>query len=133
LLHAEINPAQGDRRAQDAYRNIKVLVGKRASDVQPLMEEFNRELGVECTYCHVADQWHLEDNPRLSTARGMFQMVTALGDGLLKDRGGLTCWTCHRGQGKPSRFPGAELDALLAKWPADLSTAPDGVKLTMTV
>jgi hypothetical protein len=120
--------------AQDVYRNIQVLSDKRASDVLPLMDEFNHALGVACTFCHVADQWQLEDKPQLATAGGMFRMVTAIGDGLLKERGGLTCWTCHRGQSKPSRFPSAELDAsLLARWPAELSSASDNVKLTMTV
>jgi len=60
-------------------------------------------------------------------------MVEGIGGGLLKDRGGLTCWTCHRGQQKPSRFPSAELDAELAKWPAGLADAKDSLKLTMTV
>ena len=122
-----------DQPAQDVFRNIQVLTGQPSSVVQSRMAEFNRALGVDCTYCHVADAWHLEDKPQLAVARGMMRMVTAIGDGLLKDRGGLTCWTCHRGQSKPSRFPGTELQAELAKWPVDLSAASEGMKLTMTV
>ena len=121
------------RPAEEVYRNIQVLKGTRASDVPVLMQAFNQALSVECSYCHVPDQWHLEEKPQFATARGMFRMVGALGDGLLKDRGGLTCWTCHRGQSKPSRFPGAELDSLISQWPASLANASDGLKLTMTV
>jgi hypothetical protein len=110
-----------------------VLSGQQAADVQTRMSEFNRALGVECTFCHVPDQWRAEDKPQLATARGMLRMVEGIGGGLLKDRGGLTCWTCHRGQQKPSRFPSAELNAELAKWPSSLSDAKDSLKLTMTV
>lgn len=106
---------------------------QQASDVTTRMNEFNRALGVECTFCHVQDQWRAEDKPQLATARGMLAMVEGIGGGLLKERGGLTCWTCHRGQQKPSRFPSAELDTELAKWPASLADAKDPLKLTMTV
>lgn len=106
---------------------------QQATDVTTRMNEFNHALGVECTFCHVQDQWRAEDKPQLATARGMLAMVEGIGGGLLKDRGGLTCWTCHRGQQKPSRFPSAELDTELAKWPASLADAKDPLKLTMTV
>jgi len=129
-LDAQTTP--DNRLAEDAYRNIQVLKGQPASSVQATMDGFNKALGVECTFCHVTDQWHLEDKPQLATARGMYRMVAALSSGLLKDRGGLTCWTCHRGHNKPSIFPGTELQGLLATWPAD-AAASDAVKLTMTV
>src|SRR5262245_50147383 len=103
------------------------------TDTTARMNEFNRALGVDCTFCHVQDQWRADDKPQLATARGMVAMVEGIGGGLLKDRGGLTCWTCHRGQQKPSRFPSAELNAELAKWPSSLSDAKDSLKLTMTV
>ena len=106
---------------------------QQVDDVTARMNEFNRALGVECTFCHVENQWRAEDKPQLGTARGMIAMVDGIGGGLLKDRGGLTCWTCHRGQQKPSRFPSAELSAELAKWPTSLGDAKDSLKLTMTV
>src|ERR1700682_3512611 len=39
-----------DRPAQDVFRNIQVLTGRPASTVQPLMLEFSKALGVDCTY-----------------------------------------------------------------------------------
>lgn len=122
-----------NRRAEEVYGNIEVLKGTRASDLLTFMQSFSRALGVDCSYCHVPDQWHLEEKPQFATARDMFRMVGALDQGLLKERGGLTCWTCHRGQSKPSRFPSAELETLLSQWPATLASAADGRKLTMTV
>jgi hypothetical protein len=126
-------PVVSNEPAEKAFPNIKVLTGRPASDVPVVMATFTHALGVSCSYCHVPGSFALEDKPQLLTAREMYRMTSTFGTGLLADRGGLTCWTCHRGQPKPARFPSAELQPALAKWPADLASAPDGVKLTMTV
>jgi hypothetical protein len=122
-----------DRPADQAFQNILVLKGKPASQVRPIMDEFGHALGVECAFCHDPDHLESDAKPQFATARDMYRMVDGIGGGLLASRGGLTCWTCHRGQSKPSRFPSAELDELQAKWPADLAGSPDALKLTMTV
>ena len=122
-----------DKPAEQAFQNIQILKGKRASDVRPIMDEFNRALGVECSFCHDPDHFESEAKPQVATARDMYRMVDGIGGGLLASRGGLTCWTCHRGQSKPARFPSAELAELQAQWPAELASSPDGLKLTMTV
>jgi hypothetical protein len=122
-----------DKPGEQAFQNIQVLKGKRASDVRPIMDEFDHALGVECSFCHDPDHLESDAKPQFATARDMYRMVDGIGSGLLASRGGLTCWTCHRGQSKPSRFPSAELADLQSKWPADLATSPDALKLTMTV
>src|SRR5262249_35457399 len=104
-----------------------------SADVQSSMDAYNRALGVDCAFCHDPADWKKTDKPAFQTAVGMHNMVTALSGGLLKDRGGLTCWTCHKGQSKPSRFPSTELQPLLDKWPSDLASASSNLKLTMTV
>ena len=97
------------------------------------MQAFNRALGVECVACHVQDKWDDERKPQFATARKMFQMVKYLNENQLAGTSGVTCWTCHAGQTKPSRLPRPLLDAELARWPAELASGPDNVKLTMTV
>ena len=119
--------------AETKYRNIQVLKGVPAKNVDPIMRAFNRALGVECDFCHVQNQWENESKPELGTARKMFQMVKVLNENQLAKTRGVSCWTCHAGQTKPSRLPRAELDAELAKWPTDLASASEGVKLTMSV
>lgn len=116
-----------------AYRNLQILKGMPAADVDDLMKVFNRALGVECAHCHVPDQWHEETKPAFTTARNMFRMVEHLNANQLSAVGGVTCWTCHAGQVRPSRLPGGGLDTELAKWPADLAKADDGVKIAMAV
>lgn len=126
-------PDTSNDPAETVYPNIKVLTGHPAADVPVVMAAFTRALGVSCSHCHVPGNWALEVKPPLGTAREMYRMTAILSGGLLADRGGLTCWTCHRGQVAPGRFPSTELPGELAKWPAELASAPDALKTTMTV
>ena len=97
------------------------------------MDEYNRALGVECVHCHVPDRWTDESKSQFATARNMQRMVGELNDRLLREIGTVSCWTCHRGEVRPSRLPRELLDAELTRWPADLSITPENTKLTMAV
>ena len=101
--------------------------------LRTVMDEYNRALGVECAHCHVPDKWADESKPQFATARNMGRMVAELNGRLLKDIGTVNCWTCHRGDVRPSRLPRELLDAELTRWPGDLSNTSENVKLTMAV
>ena len=111
----------------------RVLRGLPPERVREVMDQFDRALGVECVHCHVVDRWDDESKPQLGIARNMFRMVEVLNRDRLRDLGTVACWTCHRGEVKPSRLPRPELDKVLAGWPAELSAAPDGQRLAMAV
>ena len=114
--------------------NTQTMLGRLGdAKLRVVMEEYNRALGVECAHCHVPDQWADESKPQFATARNMNRMVGELNDRLLLDIGTVSCWTCHRGQVRPSRLPRESLDAELTRWPADLSNTPENTKLTMAV
>ena len=98
-----------------------------------VMEEYNRALGVGCAHCHVPDRWADESKPQFATAHNMNLMVVEVNGRLLKDVGKVSCWTCHRGEIRPSRLPRESLDAELTRWPLDLSSTPENTKLTMAV
>src|ERR1700720_985221 len=119
--------------AETKYLNIQVLKGVPAKSVDSIMRAFNRALGVQCAFCHVQDQWDNESKPEFATARKMFQMVKVLNENQLAKTSGVSCWTCHAGQTKPSRLPRPSLDAEIVKWPTELAGSPEGVKLTMSV
>jgi hypothetical protein len=103
-----------------------------STELRARMETLNRALGVECTHCHVDGKWTDDTKPAFGIARNMLQMVSAINDRLQKpDR--VACWTCHRGEVRPSRQPRPLLDAELAKWPAGLAGSPDALKLSMAV
>jgi hypothetical protein len=97
------------------------------------LDEYNRALGVECSHCHVMDQWTDESLPAKAIARRMSEMVTLLNGKLLRGVGEVRCWTCHGGQVQPARLSQEALVAELARWPASLADAPENVKLTMAV
>ena len=97
------------------------------------LDEYNRALGVECSHCHVPDQWEDESKPAKATARKMTEMVTLLNGKLLRGIGEVSCWTCHGGQVQPARLPAEAMNAQLARWPAAIADAPDAVKLRMAV
>ena len=96
------------------------------------LDEYNRSLGVECSHCHVPDQWQDDSKPAKATARKMIEMVPLL-NAKLRGVGEVSCWTCHRGQAQPSRLPQDAMDAEIARWPARISDAHQGTKLTMAV
>lgn len=96
------------------------------------LDEYNRALGVECSHCHVPDQWQDDSKPAKATARKMIEMVPLL-NAKLRGVGEVACWTCHRGQTQPSRVPQEAMDAELARWPAKIADANQATKLTMAV
>ena len=72
--------------------------------VQARMAEWSKALGVECAHCHVPDRWADQSKPTFEFAQRMSRMLAALNAGPLKEVGGATCWTCHRGRTIPGRL-----------------------------
>jgi hypothetical protein len=97
------------------------------------LDEYNKALGVDCSHCHVPDQWQDEGKAPKATARKMSEMVTLLNGKLLRGIGEVSCWTCHGGQPQPAKLPPEALDAQLARWPEAIAAADDDVKLRMAV
>lgn len=92
------------KTAEQVYKNIKVLKGVPANQVNVAMHVVVGELGVDCTYCHVDhDPAHfaLDDNPRKETARNMMQMMMDINKNMFGGQQVVTCYTCHRGYPKP--------------------------------
>ena len=89
-----------EERAELKYKNIQVLRGLPSERIEKVMFAFKFALGVECTYCHVKDQFEKDDKPTKQTARKMIQVTRNAN----KEIGGaarVTCFTCHRGQTRP--------------------------------
>ena len=96
--------------AEQVFKNIQVLKGIPAGRLLRIMElGYSRSLGVNCTHCHVVDQWDKDDKPTKPIAREMSKMVQNINNDLLKPIKNLkgpnpvvNCTTCHRGQIKPA-------------------------------
>lgn len=90
-----------EERAEQKYKNIQLLKGIPSERLMKVMFAFKSSLGVDCTYCHIKDQFEKDDKPSKQTARKMIQLVrdtnTKLGTATR-----VTCFTCHRGSTRPA-------------------------------
>jgi hypothetical protein len=108
LLHrkgiAAAAPLEQDqeKRTEQVYRNIQVLKGLPASELQAIMALMTGSLGVRCNYCH-AGSFDKDDRPAKQTARAMMQMVFDLNKARFAGADAITCYTCHRGEPRPAR------------------------------
>lgn len=93
------------------HKNLQVLpktISK--ADLDATMETFKNELGVKCTFCHVADQFEKDDRPHKADARRMLKMVMDLKAkkvdyfGPRAKEGVVTCGLCHKGKAEPEPF-----------------------------
>jgi hypothetical protein len=95
-LHTQQNP---EKTAEQVYKNIKRFVGAPASRVPLAMNFIAASLGVQCTHCHIPDQYEKDDLPTKQNARRMFNMEQVIHKELGSNK--VTCYMCHRGLPRP--------------------------------
>ncbi|HVG33755.1 MAG TPA: c-type cytochrome [Pyrinomonadaceae bacterium] len=120
-------PLKPEQTAEQVYKNIQVLKGMPASQLDAVMAFFTGSLGVKCNHCHIPGQFEKDDKPAKQTARRMIQMVFDLNKGSLSgigSGGGVSCFTCHRGQTKPESVPSLGRNLWEPKGPAAKAEAP---------
>lgn len=106
LLGSTLAPAaEKQALAEEVFKNITIFKGMPAARVIPAMDALTGLLGIECTYCHVEREWDKDDKPQKQTARKMFQMLEYLNHDHFGGQNRISCWTCHRGHGKPPQLP----------------------------
>jgi len=101
-----------------APTNLRVLPESTSrAGVRSLMKQYERALGVSCSYCHVEDRdsgvidYASDENPRKHTARLMISMLNDINDKHLAQLGSdrryaqpVTCGSCHQGRATPQVF-----------------------------
>lgn len=101
-----INPGPDkDSPSEQAFQNIQVFNDMPAEQMARTMAVFTVVLGVDCSHCHLADQWDDDDKPAKQITREMIRMVSAINQQLLETQPKVNCWTCHRGDIKPETLP----------------------------
>ncbi len=90
-----------EERAEQKYKNIQLLRGIPSERLTKIMFSFKASLGVDCTYCHIKDEFEKDDKPQKQTARKMIQLVRDT-NAKLGSMTRVTCFTCHRGQTRPA-------------------------------
>jgi hypothetical protein len=101
-IFAQDAPKQAGRGPQPP-KNLKLL---KPEEVRPMMFAFRTALGVQCTHCHVMNDFASDENPKKDVARMMISMVRDINakfPGDAKER--VTCYTCHRGKVTPETAP----------------------------
>ncbi len=88
-----------EERAEQKYKNIQLLKGIPSDRLMKIMFAFKGSLGVDCTHCHIKDQWEKDDKPEKQMARKMIALVRTDNEKLGAAR--ISCYTCHRGQVRP--------------------------------
>jgi hypothetical protein len=90
-----------EERTEQKYKNIQLLKGLPSERLLKVMFAFKSSLGVDCTYCHIKDQFEKDDKPTKQTARKMIQLVRDT-NAKLGTTTRVTCFTCHRGSTRPA-------------------------------
>jgi len=60
---------------------------------------------VDCTYCHVPNEFEKDDKPAKLIARKMLGLTGAIAREIYKGPTSINCYTCHQGKAQPVSFP----------------------------
>ena len=94
------------KTAEQVYKNIQVLTGLPASQLDGVMYFMTASLGVECAYCHT-NPWDSDEKTAKLTTRRMIQMMRTINKENFSGNNVVNCYTCHRGQTQTATSPPA--------------------------
>jgi photosynthetic reaction center cytochrome c subunit len=94
-------PAGQPRMAEQQYKNIKVLTGTPANQLNLAMHGIAGALGTNCVHCHTWEQFDKDGKAPKEIARRMITMVREMNKSYFGGAQVITCYTCHRGSLRP--------------------------------
>jgi photosynthetic reaction center cytochrome c subunit len=114
---------------EDVFKNVQVLKGIPVTEFMATMGFFSASLGFNCTNCHTEGSlgnWtkYADDVPAKRTARRMIRMVETINKENFGGRRMVTCYSCHRGGGRPKVIP-----SLLEQYSAPPPEDPNEVEI----
>jgi len=122
-------PPQPMQPAESVFKNIQVLKGMHAAELQGAMSFISSSLGVDCDYCHRQDNegtFASDVVPAKVRAREMMLMVRRINQETFHGEGVVNCYTCHQGKTGPVSI--ATVLSARAPRPVETPTpAPDRV------
>ena len=110
--NAQPQIGQQEKPVEQVYKNIQVLTGLPASELDGVMLFMSASMGVGCTHCHTSS-WENDDKTTMTAARRMIVMTRAINKENFSGNPAITCYTCHRGQHNTEPLP-----------PIDIATNP---------
>jgi len=118
--------------AEELFKNVQVLKGIPVDEFMDTMGMISAALGLNCLDCHTSDSdtaWErfAADTTMKRTSRRMIQMVAAINKENFAGVRSVTCWTCHRGDLRPSTLPNLEIQySAPMEDPNDIQIRPGG-------
>jgi len=96
--------------AENVFKNVQVLKGIPVDEFMDTMGMISAAVGLNCLDCHTGDSdksWDrfAADTTMKQTSRKMLLMVNALNKDNFAGVRSVTCWTCHRGDLRPTVVP----------------------------
>ena len=95
--------------AGQKFKNIKVLNEMPADQMGKVMNLMSASLGVNCSFCHVGNEFEKEGNEHKDISREMLKMTFELNKNYFKGEIEITCNTCHNGRAHPQSAPNLNL------------------------
>jgi Photosynthetic reaction centre cytochrome C subunit len=92
-------------RAQDQLKNVQIFTGMSRPEIWEVMNQMASGLGVNCQYCHVANDVASDAKPQKRRGREMIRMVIDLNARHFGGTPIVTCYTCHNGKSHPALMP----------------------------
>jgi hypothetical protein len=105
LPSAQVSPANEGKTAEQVYKNIKVLTGTPANELNQSMHLMKGATGMDCLYCHIEREWEKDVKPPKEVARAMIVMMNDINKRNFGGRQVVTCNTCHNGRPIPANAP----------------------------
>jgi hypothetical protein len=100
--------ASEGKKVEQVYKNIQVLNGLPASELDGVMEFMSAALGVGCTHCHT-NPWDSDSKTAKLGTRRMILMTRAINKENFSGNPAITCYTCHQGQPRTVPLPPVDL------------------------
>jgi hypothetical protein len=99
-----------DKPQDKPQKNVQILKGLSAHELQRTMNLMRASLGVHCDYCHVNTeeggwQWEKDDKKEKQRAREMIRMTMQINAESFGGRPIVSCNTCHNGSTHPNALP----------------------------
>ncbi len=100
----------GGSEEQGPPKNLKVLPKDMSrKEVNALMKEFNKALGVKCKFCHNTKDFAADTNKHKDISRQMMKMTQDLAKNhFAYDKApkmAFNCYVCHQGHDEPKLAP----------------------------
>jgi hypothetical protein len=95
-------PADQGPPAEKVFKNIKVLTGTPASQLNIGMHLIEGALGTECEHCHFEPDFAKDGKKPKETARAMIKMVMDINKNTFDGKPVVQCYTCHQGHVTPT-------------------------------